>query len=159
MITFTTTTLTLIVLILSALLILLVGIIIDLYMKLRSFTRGKNSGSLEETLRDIQDEYKEIHVTYDEVIKHQKNILSKMKTSIRGARMIRFNPFKDSGGNQSFACALINEDGNGMVLSTLFARDRMSVFGKPIENFTSTQTLSAEEEKALHEARSDMNLV
>jgi hypothetical protein len=65
---------------------------------------------------------------------------------------MRFNPFIDAGSNQSFAIALINDEGNGIVMSSLYARDRMSIFAKPIVNGKSEFELSSEEKDVLNKA-------
>lgn len=156
MMTFSLSTISLALLIMGGLIILLIGIIADLYLKLRRFTAGNDGKSLESTIHDLHQKYDSMTHTHQEIISHHTLLDKKMSTAIRGAHMIRFKPFKDSGGNQSFACALINESGNGMVLSTLFARDRMSIFGKPVENFSSSQSLTQEEEHVLIEARNQM---
>ena len=46
--------------------------------------------------------------------------------------LVRFNPFEDTGGNQSFALALLDAEGNGWVLSSLHARTGTRVYAKPI---------------------------
>ena len=78
---------------------------------------------------------------------------TKLRKSIRGLETIRFNPFPDQGSNQSFAIGMLNEEGDGVVLSSLYSRDRMSVFAKPIKNSKSEYELSAEEKNALQKAK------
>ena len=56
-----------------------------------------------------------------------------MKKASRGFETIRFNPFPDQGSNQSFAVGMVNEDGDGVVFSSLYSRERMSIFAKPIK--------------------------
>ncbi len=80
-------------------------------------------------------------------------INSKLKKSIRGVETIRFNPFPDQGSNQSFAIGMLNEEGDGIVLSSLYSRERMSVFAKPIKEHKSEYELSAEEKHVLDKAR------
>jgi hypothetical protein len=63
--------------------------------------------------------------------------------------IVRFNPFHDTGGDQSFAIALANDHGNGIVLSSLHARDVTRVYAKPLANWTSTYSLTSEEEQAI----------
>ncbi len=65
---------------------------------------------------------------------------------------IRFNPFPDQGSNQSFAIGMLNEDGDGVVISSLYSRDRMSIFAKPVKDKKSTYELSTEEKEALRKA-------
>ena len=45
---------------------------------------------------------------------------------------LRFNPFRDAGGDQSFALALADSEGNGFVVSSLHSRDVTRVYGKPL---------------------------
>ena len=68
---------------------------------------------------------------------------------------MRFNPFKDVGGTQSFAVAIVNEEGDGVVFSSLYSRDRMSVFAKPISKGTSDVELTTEESTVVEEAKND----
>ncbi len=66
---------------------------------------------------------------------------------------IRFNPFPDQGSNQSFAVGMLDEDGDGVVFSSLYSRERMSIFAKPIKNGKSEYELTAEEKNVLDKAR------
>ncbi|NIT70429.1 DUF4446 family protein, partial [candidate division KSB1 bacterium] len=59
-----------------------------------------------------------------------------------GVGTVRFNPFKGTGGGQSFAAAFLSEHGNGVVISTLYSRERVSVFAKPIQSFASEYELT-----------------
>lgn len=47
--------------------------------------------------------------------------------------LVRYNPFEETGGDQSFAVALLNESGDGVVISSLHARDMTRVYGKPVK--------------------------
>jgi hypothetical protein len=74
-----------------------------------------------------------------------------LSRSIQGVETIRFNAFKGTGegGNQSFAIALLSEEGDGTVVSSLYARDRMSVFAKPVTGFTSKYEMTEEEKSVI----------
>jgi len=84
-----------------------------------------------------------------------KTAEARLRRSIQGVETIRFNAFKGTGegGNQSFAIALLSENGDGTVVSSLYARDRMSVFAKPIKNFSSEFEMTAEERDAVTRAK------
>jgi len=82
-----------------------------------------------------------------------ENLNNRLKKSIQGVNLIRFNPFKDAGSNQSFAIAMLNEEGDGLVMSTLYSRERMSLFAKPIKNMSSEFELTNEEKEAINNAR------
>ena len=62
------------------------------------------------------------------------------------------NPFEDTGGNQSFALAMLDADGNGWVLSSLHARSGTRVYAKAIRGGLAETTLSEEENAALMQA-------
>jgi hypothetical protein len=76
-----------------------------------------------------------------------------LRKSIRGLETIRFNPFPDQGSNQSFAISFQNEDGDGVVISSLYARERMSVFAKPIKKGSSTYELTDEEREVINKSK------
>lgn len=61
--------------------------------------------------------------------------------------LVRFNPFKETGGDQSFAIALLDGKNNGVVVSAIHAREGARVYAKPIENGECTKYVLSEEEK------------
>ena len=75
--------------------------------------------------------------------------------SIQGIETVRFNPFKGDGigGNQSFATAMIDNNGNGVVISSLYSREKVSVFAKPIKNWLCEHELSGEEKEVLQKVK------
>ena len=66
--------------------------------------------------------------------------------------IVRFNPFEETGGNQSFALALLDADGDGWVLSSLHARSGTRVYAKAIAGGRAETALSEEETAALRQA-------
>ncbi len=85
---------------------------------------------------------------------------TKISRSAQSIETVRFNPFKGtgSGGNQSFATAILNENGDGVILSSLYSSDRVSIFAKPILKLESTYELTEEEIQALHAAATKLGL-
>jgi hypothetical protein len=65
---------------------------------------------------------------------------------------VRFNPFEDTGGNQSFALALLDGNGDGFVVSSLHARAGTRVYAKSVARGASDAALSDEEGEALRQA-------
>jgi hypothetical protein len=63
--------------------------------------------------------------------------------------VVRFNAFQDTGSDQSFAIALVDGHGNGVVLSSLHARDVTRVYAKPLQKWESSYQLTAEEKQAI----------
>lgn len=77
------------------------------------------------------------------------DIESRLKQAIKRTDIVRFNAWGDTTGAQSFAIALIDETGTGVIISTLYARDRMTVFAKKITAWESETELTEEEQTAL----------
>jgi len=61
--------------------------------------------------------------------------------------VVRFNPFKELGGNQSFAIALLDGNKSGIVISSLHTREGTRVYSKPILEGKSEKYALTEEEK------------
>ncbi|HEY5383000.1 MAG TPA: DUF4446 family protein [Candidatus Paceibacterota bacterium] len=122
--------------------------------RLSRLTLGRN-GSLEEALAVLSREMKDTREFRAEVERYLKLVEGRLRGSVSGVGLVRFNPFSTDGqgGNQSFAAAFIDEEGSGVVLSTLYARNHVGVYAKPLTNGASTYELSEEEKGAILQAR------
>lgn len=78
---------------------------------------------------------------------------------IQGVGIVRYNAFEGVGGDQSFSLALIDRNGDGAVVSGLATGDDTRVYAKPLVNWKTTYGLSADEQRALGEARQRMERV
>jgi len=121
--------------------------------RLKKFFSGKRAKNLEENIEIMEKNILKIKSEKEIVEKEIIKINKKLKKSIRGLETIRFNPFPDQGSNQSFAVGMLNEDGDGVVFSSLYSRERMSVFAKPIKNGKSEYELTTEEKEVLNKAK------
>lgn len=121
--------------------------------RLKRFFLGKKAKDLEDTIIILEKEIVDLRKSKREIEKEISSINIKLQKSIRGVETIRFNPFPDQGSNQSFAIGMLDEKGDGVVLSSLYSRERMSIFAKPIKNHQSEYELSAEEKEVLQKAR------
>ena len=66
---------------------------------------------------------------------------------------IRYNAFEDTGSDLSYALALLNKSGDGVVISSVWSREETRTYGKAITNFGSAVEVSAEERAAIAKAR------
>ncbi len=73
--------------------------------------------------------------------------------AVQGVGMVRFRALPDVGGDQSFALALVDGEGSGVVLSALYLREGTRFYGKPLTAWTSSYPLTDEEKQALEQAR------
>lgn len=134
------------------------GLSISIYtkIKLRRLFRGAEGHDLETVIKSMSETLIAFEKKQELIDKKLDKIDIKVTKHIRGVGLVRFNPFPDQGGTQSFALALLNEDRDGVVVSSLYARERTSVYSKPIKNLTSTFELSDEEKEALDKAVKSM---
>ena len=134
-----------------ALIILVVWVVI-LERRINKLLNGKNGSSLEDTIMGNSNSIQTLFQFRDEVHTELAKIDARMKKKLQGAKTKRFNPFAGTGtgGNQSFATALLDETGDGVVLSTLYSREKVSIFAKPIKNRTSEFELTEEEKEVLN---------
>ncbi|MEI6580637.1 MAG: DUF4446 family protein [bacterium] len=120
--------------------------------RLKRFFLGKKAKDLEDTIIVLEENIEKLKKSKENTEKELATINGKLKKSIRGLETIRFNPFPDQGSNQSFAIGILNEDNDGVVLSSLYSRERMSMFAKPIKSGKSDYELTEEEKEALQKA-------
>lgn len=121
--------------------------------RLKRFFLGKKAKDLEDTITFLTEEIAKLNKSKENMEKEIAIINGKLKKSIRGLETIRFNPFSDQGSNQSFAIGMLNEEGDGLVISSLYSRERMSIFAKPIKGGKSEFELTTEEKEALTKAK------
>lgn len=145
--------------ILIGLVVVLITWIIRLEIKLHRILLGKSAKSLEDSIVHLDRELGKFASFQEEAQRYFRNIEKRISRSTQGVATVRFNAFKGEGlgGNQSFSTAIINENGDGAIISTLSSRERTSVFAKPLNKFVSEFELSNEEEEALTRAKNSLS--
>lgn len=146
----------------SVLLAVLVGLVIWLAIRLRriensyrTLTSGTNAGSLEAVLEDHVRQVRQATERVTELDELSRQIERASRSHIQRLGFLRFNPFRDSGGDQSFAVALADQDGNGVVISGLHGRDATRVYAKPLTEWESVYPLTDEERQAIRKAKGE----
>jgi hypothetical protein len=136
-----------------ALVIAVVGLIRrsrKLSRRLESLTRGGDEQSLEDVLGAHLDRVRKVVQDIETVNARATALERELQGSFSRVGLVRFNPFEgDTGGNQSFALALLDGRGDGFVVSSLHARAVTRMYAKAIANGTTEAALSDEESQAL----------
>jgi len=135
------------------LIVLILAWMAYLELRLRKLFLGKKGVDLEDVIGRAISDTKTLFSEKENMEEAIHDIYKRLRTTIRGVEIVRFDAFSDSGGKQSFALALLNEEGNGVVLSSMYARDQVRVFAKPIKNYNSEHELSKEEQQVLKSAK------
>lgn len=137
--------------VLTGVAIILIGWIVRLEVKIKRLLIGKDSKSLEDSIVSAKLNLDKLNSFQNEVVSHFSNVEKRLNRSVQAVETLRFNPFKGTGdgGNQSFTTALVSQNGDGVIISSLYSRDRISIFSKPIEKFQSDFELTEEETEVL----------
>lgn len=115
--------------------------------KLTLFFSGNDAKTLETVLTDQLKETQSL----DHDIQELFDAVEKLRTlGLRGLHkhsVLRFNPFKEVGGNQSFCVALLDGNDSGVIISSLHTREGTRVYAKPVEKGGDQGFAFTEEEK------------
>lgn len=111
------------------------------------FLSGKDGKSLESVILAQVEELKDLDKEIQELFEISNKVNNLALHSIHKIGVIRFNPFKDIGGDQSFAIALLDGKNSGLVISSLHTRESTRVYTKPIIRGESKKYPLTEEEK------------
>jgi len=133
--------------------------VIFLNKRINGLLGGKTEAkNFTDSIALLNNDIKNLEEFKAETSKYLGNLENRVKSSMRGIATVRFNPFKGtgSGGNQSFATAIINEDGDGVIISSLYSREHVSVFSKPIKKHTCEFDLTEEEKEAFTKAKEQL---
>lgn len=122
--------------------------------RLKKFFAGTKARNLEEVMLKLGEQISEINESQVQIKKHLSIVDNRLDKSIRNVKTIRFNPFVEAGSNQSFAISFLNDEGDGVIISSLYARDKMSIFAKPISKGKSEFELTEEERGVLDKSLS-----
>lgn len=116
--------------------------------RLAGITRG-SEGSLESILDAHLDKVYAVARELDDVTARTGVLETAQRRALQRTGLVRFNPFEDTGGNQSFALAILDADGNGIVMSSLHSRTGTRIYAKSIARGRAETALSDEEGEAL----------
>ncbi len=127
--------------------------IITLELRLKKVFRGSKVKDLEDLLRDMGKELDRAKVFRKQIVNYLEEVEERLKKSVRKVKTIRFNPFENAGSNQSFATSFLDEEGNGVVISTLYSREKVGVYAKPVKKYSSEYPLTEEESAIIEESK------
>lgn len=86
------------------------------------------------------------------IVSYCKSIDGEIKKCIQKIGIVRYNAFKDTGSDLSFAVAMLDEQNDGVVFNGIYSREASNIYAKPIEKGRSTYTITEEEKEAISRA-------
>ena len=108
---------------------------------------SKSGKNLEKILIENNSKIKEMDNSIQNLYKITKQIENLASKGLYKTGIIRFNPFRDIGGDQSFSIAMLDGKNNGVVMSSLYSRDGVRVYAKAILSGQSSKYPLTQEEK------------
>lgn len=120
--------------------------------KYKRLMRGVDNKNLESLLYNHLDSIQN-GLTRIKAIELELSSLSNLLDNcIQRVGIIRYNAFEKMGGDQSFSLALLDKNGKGVVITSLYGNTSSATFAKPVINYKSSFRLSPEEEEAIERA-------
>ena len=104
---------------------------------------------------DLEKYMTRVSTTEEEIRKlsvYYKDLDKKTKKCLQKIGIVRYNAYKDTGSDLSFAVCLLDEKNNGIVFNGIYSRDMSNIYAKPIENGTSKYKITPEEQEAINRA-------
>ena len=125
-----------------------------LYVHYKHLVQGVEKRNLLAVLEKMQ---RQGALTADQLVQVEsrlKNVEEEIIHHVQKVGIIRFNPFAETGGNQSFSLALLDTDNSGIVISSLHSRESTRIYAKPVQDGEKTDfDLSDEERQAIKKAK------
>lgn len=121
----------------------------QLYKKAKSLFDSEKSGNLSQVIEKYLKDVKAVEDHCFELDQESKIIRKMTEKGLHRTGFVRYNPFGDVGGNQSFSLCLLDNNKNGFVISSIHAREGTRVYAKTVTAGTGDYNLSEEEKKAI----------
>jgi len=118
-----------------------------------NLTKEVKNESLIKILEKIVGRLKKDTEEIEDIKRDLKGVKELDRLHIQKIGLVRFNPFRETGGDHSFSIALLDANGTGLILTGIHTRERTRIYTKAVRNGVGEFKLSEEEEKALIKAQ------
>lgn len=115
-----------------------------------NFFRKDKKG--QKTSREVLKQLEFLGQEIEGVTKELAKLKQEGKEAVSKVGIVRFNPFRETGGDQSFCIALLDGNNNGVVVTSYYGREANRVYAKPIQGGSSEYELAKEEQEAIEKA-------
>lgn len=141
---------------LVVILILLVLVIIQisktskLKKRYEKFMRGKEVKSLEQEIIGLYEDNKFLKITAEKNKSDIRKLYKKFESAFQKVGLVKYDAFKQMGGQLSFSLALLDENNNGFIINSVHSTDGCYSYTKEIKHGECSISLGEEEKKALN---------
>lgn len=114
-----------------------------------SVSQAAESGDLLGDIARLSEQAGDLRVEVGYLRGEVARVQGELADAIRHVAVVRYDAFDDMGGRLSFSAALLDDSGDGLVLTAIHSRSETRSYAKGIKATTSTLPLSAEEQQAI----------
>ena len=120
--------------------------------KYNKLVKNVNGGSLEEIIMQHVEVVDDLKIQLNRLVDYCSELDSRLKLSLQKIGFIRYNAFNEMGSDLSFSIALLDDNLNGFVITSIYGREECNTYAKSVENGKSKYNLSTEEIQAIDRA-------
>lgn len=120
-----------------------------LYRKYDRFMRGKDMESMEDTVVSQFERIEKLEASDREKKEQIDAILKNLRSVYQKTGLVKYDAFREMSGKLSYALAMLDQDNNGIMVSSMYSREGCYSYVKEIVRGKSSINLSEEEEQAL----------
>ncbi|QQG42068.1 MAG: DUF4446 family protein [Candidatus Woesebacteria bacterium] len=124
-------------------------VVYKIFALFNKLTKGVGVTDLKKVLEKVISKEEENGIKIAEIAKRISSLEEDGKRHIQKVFIVRFNPFRELGGDHSFSLAILDGEDTGIIITSLHTRDRTRVYMKDIKKGKSSFELSVDEKKAL----------
>lgn len=125
----------------------------NIQKKYNTFLKKLGNGKdIYEDLETYMYRVEKVEKQNSEILLGIKNLEEDLAKCIQKIGIVRYNAFKDTGSDLSFALALLDDKNNGVVLNGIYSREMSNIYAKPVKDGVSSYTISEEEKQAIEKA-------
>lgn len=114
--------------------------------------RGADGENLVEKVADNTVRIGEIFQQLEEQNAQREYLADVLAGAVQRVAVVRYDAFEDMGGKMSFSVALLDDNGDGVVLTSIYGRNENRVYAKALRRGSSSHVLSREEAEAVRRA-------
>lgn len=108
-----------------------------------------------ENVKEASKKIEELEFKFEKLSSEIEKIKKESEAYIQKAKLIRYNPFNEMGGDQSFTLSLLDKKDDGVIVTSIFNQEKSRMFGKEIIKGESKYQLSTEEKNIIDEMKKD----
>lgn len=131
----------------------------ELVQKQKELFQGTEARNLEKIILNSKERVIELEGKTKELYQKTTKVHKIAHSGLHKVGMVRFNPFREIGGDQSFSLALLDGNNNGVTITSIYSREGVRTYAKSIQKGESIKhPLTEEEKKAINIASAEKNI-